>query len=153
MHITKKTFTSFDLEQSKDVLKTICAHKKRPKLVIGFSAETENLLKNSKKKFQIKQCDWMIANKITKKYGFKSNKNKVFFIEKNNIEEWKVMTKKLIARKLVDPGMFESGGDNREKYGYKPKIKLLSKLEIATGFQIPNPEKMVIVFARKLKAS
>jgi phosphopantothenoylcysteine decarboxylase/phosphopantothenate--cysteine ligase len=97
----KTTFTRFDLEQSKDVLKSICTHKKRPKLVIGFSAETENLLKNSKKKFQIKQCDWMIANKITKNYGFKSNKNKVFFIEKNNVEEWKVMTKKLVARKLV----------------------------------------------------
>mgnify|MGYP001222247573 FL=1 len=97
----KTTFTTFNLEQSKDVLRSISTHKKRPKLVIGFSAETENLLKNSKKKFQIKQCDWMIANKITKKYGFESNKNKVIFIEKNNVEEWKVMTKKLVARKLV----------------------------------------------------
>ena len=97
----KTTFTTFNLEQSKDVLRSISIHKKRPKLVIGFSAETENLLKNSKKKFQIKQCDWMIANKITKKYGFESNKNKVIFIEKNNVEEWKVMTKKLVARKLV----------------------------------------------------
>ena len=69
--------------------------------MIGFSAETENLLKNSKKKFQTKKCDWMIANKITKKYGFKSDRNKVFFIEKDNIEEWKVMSKKLVARKLV----------------------------------------------------
>ena len=43
----------------------------------------------------------MIANKINKKYGFKSDKNKVFFIENNNVEEWKVMTKKLVARKLV----------------------------------------------------
>ena len=97
----KTTFTTFNLEQSKDVLRSISTHKKRPKLLIGFSAETENLLKNSKKKFQIKQCDWMIANKITKKYGFESNKNKVIFIEKNNVEEWKVMTKKLVARKLV----------------------------------------------------
>lgn len=36
------------------------------------------------------------------------------------------ITTTLIARKLVDPGMFESGGNNREKYGYKPKIKLLA---------------------------
>ena len=43
----------------------------------------------------------MIANKITNTYGFKSEKNKVFFIEKNNIEEWKVLTKKVVARKLV----------------------------------------------------
>ena len=97
----KTTLTNFHLEQSKDVLRSISTHKKRPKLVIGFSAETENLLENSKKKFQIKQCDWMIANKITQKYGFESNKNKVIFIEKNNVEEWKIMTKKLVARKLV----------------------------------------------------
>ena len=97
----KNTFTSFDFELCEDVLKSISTHKKRPKLVVGFSAETENLLKKSKKKFQIKKCDWMIANKITKNYGFKSNKNKVFFIEKNNVEEWKVMTKKIVARKLV----------------------------------------------------
>ena len=97
----KAAFTNFHLKQSKDVLRSISTHKKRPKLVIGFSAETENLLENSKKKFQIKQCDWMIANKITKKYGFESNKNKVIFIEKNNVKEWKIMTKKLVARKLV----------------------------------------------------
>ena len=48
----------------------------------------------------------MIANKITNDYGFKSEKNKVFFIEKNNIEEWKVMTKKIVARKLVKKNCF-----------------------------------------------
>ena len=97
----KSNFASFDFKLSKDVLKSISSHKKRPKLVVGFSAETENLIKNSQQKFQIKKCDWMIANKINKKYGFKSDKNKVFFIENNNVEEWKVMTKKLVARKLV----------------------------------------------------
>ncbi len=93
--------TSFHFKQNRDVLKSISTHKKRPKLVVGFSAETENLLKNSERKFKVKQCDWMLANKIDEKYGFKSEKNKVFFIEKNNIKEWKVMTKKLVARKLV----------------------------------------------------
>ena len=68
--------------------------------VIEFDTP-ENLLKNSERKFKVKQCDWMLANKIDEKYGFKSEKNKVFFIEKNNIKEWKVMTKKLVARKLV----------------------------------------------------
>ena len=43
----------------------------------------------------------MIANKITNTNGLKSDKNKVFFIEKNNIEEWRVLTKKVVARKLV----------------------------------------------------
>ncbi|MAI29927.1 MAG: bifunctional phosphopantothenoylcysteine decarboxylase/phosphopantothenate--cysteine ligase CoaBC [Rickettsiales bacterium] len=97
----KSTDTSFDFKLSKDILRSVSTHKKRPKLVIGFSAETENLIRNSKKKFQIKQCDWMIANKVTEKNGFKSDKNKVFFIDNNNIEEWKVMTKKFVAIKLV----------------------------------------------------
>ena len=97
----KSSSTSFDFKLSEDVLRSVSTHKERPKLVVGFSAETENLLKNSKKKFQTKKCDWMIANKITTEYGFKSDKNKVFFIEKDNIEEWKVMSKKLVARKLV----------------------------------------------------
>ena len=43
----------------------------------------------------------MVANEITERYGFNSEKNKVFFIEKDNMEEWKVMSKKLVARKLV----------------------------------------------------
>ena len=58
----KSNFASFDFKLSKDVLKSISSHKKRPKLVVGFSAETENLIKNSQQKFQIKKCDWMIAN-------------------------------------------------------------------------------------------
>ena len=50
----KLTSTSFDFELSEDVLKSISTHKKRPKLVVGFSAETENLLRNSKKNFKLK---------------------------------------------------------------------------------------------------
>ena len=75
--------------------------QKKTKTSCRFFCRNRKFIKNSKKKFQIKKCDWMIANKITEKYGLKSDKNKVFFIEKNNIEEWKVMTKKLVARKLV----------------------------------------------------
>ena len=70
------------LNLSEDVLKSISTHKKRPKLVVGFSAETENLLRNSKKKFQIKKCDWMIANKITKTMDLNQKKIKFFLLKK-----------------------------------------------------------------------
>ena len=91
----------FNFKPNVDVLKQISSHKRRPLLVIGFSAETKNLLLNSKKKLTRKKCDWIIANKISKNSGFKSENNKVFFIENNNIEEWKLMKKKNVSIKLV----------------------------------------------------
>ena len=92
---------SFNFTQNIDVLKAVCNHKKRPKLVIGFSAETKNLLNNSKKKLLQKGCDWILANKLTKESGFNSEMNKVFLIKKNKIQEWKLMKKKLVSVKLV----------------------------------------------------
>ena len=56
--------------------------QKKTKTCDRFSAETENLLKNSKKKFQIKQCDWMIANKITKNMDLNRIKIKFFLSKK-----------------------------------------------------------------------
>ena len=84
--IKSESTLNISLEKNVDILKSVSNHNSlRPKIVVGFAAETENLISNSKKKFQIKKCDWMIANKITEKYGFKSDKNKVFFIENNLI--------------------------------------------------------------------
>ena len=63
-------------------------NKDRPKLVIGFSAETENLNKNSQIKMKKKNCDLMIANDVSKKdIGFNVDYNKVSIIDnKGNIK-------------------------------------------------------------------
>ena len=60
----------------------------RPKLVIGFAAETNNLEKYSNKKLNEKNCDWIIANDISnKKIGFDSDYNEVSIFYKNNKNE------------------------------------------------------------------
>ena len=85
----------------RDVLSDISKSNKRPKLVIGFSAETNDLIKNSKKKLKNKGCDWIIANKIQDGVGFMSEKNKVFYLDKNKVESWPKMKKNLVALKLA----------------------------------------------------
>ena len=92
-----------DLQFSKniDVLKKISDHKKRPLLIIGFSAETNYLLRNTKKKLLEKNCDWIIANKITKDNGFGDVKNTISVIQKDNVEEWPSMSKARIAKKIT----------------------------------------------------
>ena len=84
-----------------DVLKNISRHRKKPKLVIGFSAETNDLLINTKKKLKDKGCDWMLANHVTKNNAFLSDMNKIFFLDKENVDEWPKMKKKMVALKLT----------------------------------------------------
>ena len=57
--------------------------KDRPKLVVGFSAETENIIRNSEIKLKTKHCDYLIANDVSKKeIGFNSDYNEVTIIDK-----------------------------------------------------------------------
>ena len=71
----------------------------KPKLLVGFSAETENLIKNSKIKMHEKLCDMMIANDVSKKdRGFNNDYNEVFIIDKNGkIQKVKKNSKKFVA--------------------------------------------------------
>ena len=80
-------------------------NKLRPKLVIGFAAETNNLEDNSRKKLNEKNCDWIIANDVSNKsIGFDSEYNEVKIFQKNkiNIENISFNTKEMIAKKLVE---------------------------------------------------
>ena len=67
--------------------------------MIGFSAETQDLIINSTKKLNQKKCDWIIANKVSEKMGFGDVKNKISFIEKNNLENWPSMNKRSNSQK------------------------------------------------------
>ena len=90
-----------EFTRNDDILSKVSTHPHRPKLVIGFSAETQDLITNSKKKLNQKKCDWIIANKVSEKMGFGDVKNKISFIEKNNLENWPSMNKKQIAKKIT----------------------------------------------------
>ena len=90
-----------EFTRNDDILSKVSTHPHRPKLVIGFSAETQDLISNSKKKLNQKKCDWIIANKVSERMGFGDVKNKISFIEKNNLENWPSMNKKQIAKKIT----------------------------------------------------
>ena len=84
-----------------DVLKNISNHKFRPRLIIGFSAETSNLMKNSMQKFKSKNCDWMIANNVSNGEVFGSSYNKVSLITNSTVEHWPKLKKSEIAKKIT----------------------------------------------------
>ena len=96
---------SINLEKNKDILEYLGKNNRnRPKLVVGFSAETENLHKNSISKMKKKNCDLMIANDVSKKdSGFNSDFNRVSIIDnKGIIKLIKKNKKSLIANKIVE---------------------------------------------------
>ena len=101
----KKT-ENFDLnlEKNIDILSHISKHNSlRPKIVIGFAAETNNLIKNAKKKLSEKSCDWIIANDVSNSsIGFGSDFNEVSIFYKNmNNEKIPKMEKSILAEKIV----------------------------------------------------
>jgi phosphopantothenoylcysteine decarboxylase/phosphopantothenate--cysteine ligase len=100
----KKNFKSLDLERNKDILEYLGKHNKlRPKMLVGFSAETENLIENSVKKLNHKHCDMIIANDVSgKEMGFNVDFNKVSIIEKSGqIENLPKNKKSYIASKIA----------------------------------------------------
>ena len=96
---------SIQLEKNKDILEYLGKNNRhRPKMVIGFSAETENLNKNSIIKMKKKNCDLIIANDVSKKgKGFNSDYNEVSIIDNNgNIKLIKKSKKSLIANRVAE---------------------------------------------------
>ena len=103
----KKTdfnFKSINFIKNNDILEYISKNNKhRPRLVAGFSAETENLIKNFIKKMKDKNCDLIFANDVSKKgIGFNSDYNKVSVIDnKGKIQTIPKNKKNLIANKIA----------------------------------------------------
>ena len=93
---------SIDLVQNPDVLATIAQHKKRPKLVIGFAAETEKLIENARAKLKSKGCDWIVANDVSPETGvFGGAKNTVHLVTASGVEDWPQQSKQAVADGLV----------------------------------------------------
>ncbi len=92
-----------ELEENPDVLSRISKrNSQRPRLVIGFAAETENLISNAEKKLKEKGCDWILANDISNGEIIGQDKNKVHFISLDEKSEWDTMSKNEVAKKLSD---------------------------------------------------
>ena len=103
--IKKKDELNIKLEKNVDILSYISNHNSmRPKLVIGFAAETNNLEDNAIEKLKNKNCDMIIANDVSNKsIGFDSDFNEVTIFYKNNKKE-KLLAKNksLISEEIVE---------------------------------------------------
>lgn len=95
---------SLALVENPDILKTIASRgPMRPALVIGFAAETENVVEFAKKKRKAKGCDWIVANDVSEKGGaMGGDRNAVHLITAQGSESWPVMDKTEVARKLME---------------------------------------------------
>jgi len=105
--IKKENYINLNLEKNIDILNYVSNHNSlRPKLVIGFAAETNNIENNAKKKLMEKNCDWLIANDVSNKsIGFESDFNEVtIFYKDNKINSEKLSMKKKseISDEIVD---------------------------------------------------
>lgn len=103
-----------ELTQNPDILKTLSNCNKRPELVIGFAAETENVVANAQDKLKRKGCDWIIANEVGpdsdgEEKTFGSDENQIHFITHDECEQWDRASKLDIARKIVDQIILKAG--------------------------------------------
>ncbi len=100
----KLDFKSINFIRSNDILEFLSKNNKnRPRVVAGFSAETENLIKNSTNKMKNKNCDLIFANNVSNKgVGFNSDYNKISVIDqRGNIKIIPKNKKSFIANKIV----------------------------------------------------
>jgi len=105
--IKKQEFLNLELEKSIDILNYVSKHNSlRPKLVIGFAAETNDIQENALKKLIEKNCDWIIANDVSNRsIGFDSDFNEVsIFYKDKEIKNEKIMMEKksVISEEIVD---------------------------------------------------
>lgn len=100
---TQEDNITIELVKNPDILKEI-SKKENKGIIVGFCAESENLLENAKSKIKNKGCDYLIANDISRKdIGFSSDENEVYILDKDlNITHIDKMQKTEIANKILE---------------------------------------------------
>ena len=91
------------LAENPDILKTIAAKgPQRPRLVVGFAAETENVTAFAQRKLKSKNADWIVANDVSPHTGIMGGElNTVHLVSRDGIEDWPEMGKAEVAEALV----------------------------------------------------
>jgi len=94
---------ALELAPNPDILATLSKPgPKRPKLVVGFAAETENLVANAIDKRKRKGCDWIVANDVSPASGtFGGERNTVHLVSAEGVEEWPTLAKDEVAQRLA----------------------------------------------------
>ena len=91
--------------RTRDILAELGRHPKRPRLLVGFAAETENVVANAIAKRKLKRADWVVANDVsgpkeTSVMG--GTRNRVHLISADGVEDWPEASKEDVARHLVE---------------------------------------------------
>ncbi len=94
---------TLELVKNPDILKSLCKQKTN-QIIVGFCAESENLLDNAKEKIAKKGCDYLVANDISRKdIGFEVNENEVTILTRNGIvKKLDKASKQIIARQILE---------------------------------------------------
>ncbi len=101
--IKRKGAISLELEPTADILADLARHKKPAQLVIGFAAETDNVLENARKKLAAKSLDAIVANDVSREgVGFDSDRNAVTIISHDEVVEVPETSKWEVAQRVLD---------------------------------------------------
>lgn len=104
--IKKETWQdlTWDWQQNPDILASLAGlpQAKRPKLVIGFAAESDPDLNKAQQKHLAKKCDWLIVNDIKDGAVFGSDDNQVTLLKGDKVENWPLTSKKAVADRLIE---------------------------------------------------
>jgi phosphopantothenoylcysteine decarboxylase / phosphopantothenate---cysteine ligase len=94
---------SLRMVENPDILATIGHHKQRPYLVVGFAAETQDLIANAQAKLKRKGADFIVANDVSAEGGVMGgDRNRVRIVSKSGVDEWPEMSKAEVAKRLAD---------------------------------------------------
>jgi phosphopantothenoylcysteine decarboxylase/phosphopantothenate--cysteine ligase len=90
------------LAQNPDILATIAQSGKRPRLVIGFAAETDDVITNAKAKLAKKNVDWIVANDVSPHTGIMGgDRNTIHVVSKDGVENWPELDKREVGTRLA----------------------------------------------------
>ena len=92
---------SLDLKENPDILATISRHEVRPRLVVGFAAETDAVAANAAEKRARKGCDWILANDVGDGKVFGEDENEVHLVTAGGTDLWPRMSKTAVAERLA----------------------------------------------------
>jgi phosphopantothenoylcysteine decarboxylase/phosphopantothenate--cysteine ligase len=106
------TTPALELIENPDILATLSeAGNRRPSLVVGFAAETENVVAYAQAKRRKKGCDWILANDVSPATGtFGGEANTIHLISEAGTEDWPTMTKSQVAERLAERIAAQLGG-------------------------------------------
>jgi phosphopantothenoylcysteine decarboxylase/phosphopantothenate--cysteine ligase len=94
---------SLKLVENPDILATLAkAGERRPRLVVGFAAETENVVAHAEAKRARKGCDWILANDVSPATGtFGGEQNRIHLVDAGGVEDWPLLSKREVAERLA----------------------------------------------------